>query len=311
MSDTHEIRLLLQQHLEDLRRAGVRQLPIAREMIASVEEEGRSLTDVADQAQLNEQRSALEPPAEKLTNPTTSKDLALQVSQDDRLKRPAAGSHKAGSHDTGFHDKAAEVATQRPGSDLSPQVAQQMLDAVNQKVQACQKCPELCTKRNKTVFGVGNPRARLLFLGEAPGADEDRVGEPFVGQAGQLLDKIIAACTLSRQDVYILNILKCRPPGNRNPTDQESSNCDEFLQSQLDIIQPEYICCLGSVAAQNLLDTQISIGKLRGKFHDWRGIQVLATYHPAYLLRNPPAKAEVWKDMQFLMNAMGIELPKR
>jgi DNA polymerase len=151
----------------------------------------------------------------------------------------------------------------------------------------------------------------LVFLGEAPGADEDRLGEPFVGRAGKLLDKIIEACTLSRQDVYILNILKCRPPGNRNPTEEESANCDEFLQSQLNIIQPEFICCLGSVAAKNLLDTQQSIGQLRGRFHDWRGIKVLATYHPAYLLRNPAAKADVWQDMQFLMKAMEIELPPK
>jgi DNA polymerase len=115
---------------------------------------------------------------------------------------------------------------------------------------------------------------------------------------------------MRREDVYILNILKCRPPGNRNPLPDEAANCEEYLLRQIDIIQPEFICCLGSVAATNLLDTKAPIGQLRGRFHLWRGIQVLATYHPAYLLRNPAAKAEVWKDMQFLMEAMGIELPK-
>ena len=115
---------------------------------------------------------------------------------------------------------------------------------------------------------------------------------------------------MCRQDVYILNILKCRPPGNPNPVPEEAANCTEYLLQQIDIIQPEFICCLGSVAASNLLDTKESIGRLRGRFHTWRGIQVLATYHPAYLLRNPSAKAEVWKDMQFLMKAMGIEIPK-
>jgi DNA polymerase len=161
------------------------------------------------------------------------------------------------------------------------------------------------------VFGVGNPRARLCFLGEAPGADEDAQGEPFVGRAGQLLNKIIEACTLRREDVYILNILKCRPPGNRNPEPDEAANCREYLEGQLDVIRPEFICCLGAVAAKNLLQTEISISKLRGKFQAWRGIQVMCTYHPAYLLRNPAAKRDVWEDMKVLMRAMGVELEKK
>ena len=185
------------------------------------------------------------------------------------------------------------------------------LQLICHEVAKCTLCTELAQTRNKTVFGVGNPQARLCFLGEAPGADEDRLGEPFVGRAGQLLDKILAACTLSRQDVYILNILKCRPPGNRNPLPEEVDNCRDFFERQIRLINPEYICCLGAVAATNLLDTKLSIGKLRGKLHEWNGIKVLATYHPAYLLRNPPAKKEVWKDMQFLMSEMGIQLPSK
>jgi DNA polymerase len=161
------------------------------------------------------------------------------------------------------------------------------------------------------VFGVGNPNARLLFFGEAPGADEDRLGEPFVGRAGQLLTKIIEACTLRREDVYIMNVLKCRPPGNRNPTSEEAANCRPFFERQLEIIQPEYIVCLGSIAATTLLDTNASIGRLRGQFHDYRGIPVLATYHPAYLLRNPSAKKLVWEDMKMLMKAMGLQLPTK
>jgi DNA polymerase len=156
---------------------------------------------------------------------------------------------------------------------------------------------------------VGNPEARLVFLGEAPGADEDRQGEPFVGRAGQLLTKIIEACTLRREDVYILNILKCRPPGNRNPQPDEAENCRPYLLEQLRVIQPEFICCLGAVAAQNLLGTTTPIGQLRGKLHDFSGIRVVATYHPAYLLRNPDAKRATWDDMKLLMRAMGIELP--
>jgi len=185
------------------------------------------------------------------------------------------------------------------------------LAAVARRVAACTRCAELARTRTQTVFGVGNPHARLVFLGEAPGADEDRQGEPFVGAAGQLLDKIIAACTLRREDVYIMNILRCRPPANRAPLPVEAAACREYLDAQLSIIQPEFICCLGAVAAQNLLHSDATIGRLRGRFHDYRGIKVICTYHPAYLLRTPPAKRAAWDDMQMLMAAMGIKLPAK
>ncbi len=179
------------------------------------------------------------------------------------------------------------------------------LEVLQKEVAQCTLCHELATTRTQTVFGVGHPKARLCFLGEAPGADEDRLGEPFVGRSGQLLDKILAACSLSRDEVYILNVLKCRPPGNRNPTPQESTNCRRFLDRQLELIDPEYICCLGAVAAQNLLDTTEAIGRLRGKVHQYRGINVVCTYHPAYLLRNPAAKKHTWDDMKLLMRQLG------
>jgi DNA polymerase len=182
------------------------------------------------------------------------------------------------------------------------------LEVIRALVAACTRCDELAATRTQTVFGVGNPRARLCFLGEAPGADEDAQGEPFVGRAGQLLSRIIEACTLSRGDVYILNVLKCRPPGNRTPLPQEVTNCRGFLDRQLAQIRPEFICCLGAVAAQTLLDTQQSIGRLRGKFFTYQDIEVMCTYHPAYLLRNPAAKKEVWDDMQMLMAKMGVKL---
>jgi uracil-DNA glycosylase family 4 len=192
------------------------------------------------------------------------------------------------------------------------------LAEIRQQVAACTRCEELAHTRTQTVFGTGDPHARLVFLGEAPGADEDRQGEPFVGRAGQLLTRIIEACTLRREEVYILNILKCRPPDNRTPTPTEATNCREHLDRQLAVIRPEFICCLGSVAAQNLLDTSASIGRLRGRlheygslFHEGGSIKVLCTYHPAYLLRNPAAKRQVWDDMQTLMAEMGIEVPKR
>ncbi len=192
-----------------------------------------------------------------------------------------------------------------------PANAVELLTVLREQVSHCTRCPQLAAARTNTVFGVGNPRARLCLFGEAPGADEDRLGEPFVGRAGQLLDRILAACTLTRKDVYILNVIKCRPPGNRNPTSDEVENCRGYFERQLELISPEFICCLGAVAATTLLDKKTSIGSLRGGFHDYRGVKVLATYHPAYLLRNPAAKKEVWKDMQLLMNAMGIVIPKR
>lgn len=182
------------------------------------------------------------------------------------------------------------------------------LQVVQSEVIGCTRCPQLATTRTQTVFGVGNPNTRLVFLGEAPGADEDAQGEPFVGRAGQLLNKIIEACKLKRDDVYILNVLKCRPPGNRNPLPDEMTNCRGFLDAQLNIIRPEFICCLGSIAAKALLNTDTSIGRLRGRFHEYRGATVICTYHPAYLLRNPAAKKDVWEDMKMLMARMGVEL---
>jgi len=183
------------------------------------------------------------------------------------------------------------------------------LAVIQREVAACTQCSELASTRTQTVFGVGNPAARLCFLGEAPGADEDRQGEPFVGRAGQLLTRIIEACGFRRQEVYILNVLKCRPPGNRTPLPHEVHNCRGFLNRQLAVIRPEFICCVGSVAAQTLLETDVTIGRLRGKIHQYQGIPVVCTYHPAYLLRNPAAKKDTWDDMKMLLRQMGIEPP--
>ena len=202
-----------------------------------------------------------------------------------------------------------------PGNAAYP-VAPQELEAdlaeLAATVSACTRCEQLASCRRNTVFGVGNPRARLVLLGEGPGEQEDRIGEPFVGAAGQLLDKMLAACGLTRQqDVYILNTVKCRPPQNRNPRPEELSNCWEYLEAQLNLIQPEFICCLGSVAARTLLKTNQSVGRMRKKFHRYRDSQVLVTYHPAYLLRTSSAKKHAWDDMQMLMREMGIEIPRK
>jgi DNA polymerase len=205
-----------------------------------------------------------------------------------------------------YHPSAAQppaASHESASTPANPRCAE--LSAAARDVAACTRCAELARTRTQTVFGAGNPYARLIFCGEAPGADEDRLGEPFVGRAGQLLtDIIVKGMKMRRQDVYILNILRCRPPGNRNPLPIEAANCREHLERQLAIIQPEFICCLGAVAAQNLLGTEETIGRLRGRILDFHGIKVVCTYHPAYLLRNPPAKRAVWDDIQMLMAEM-------
>ena len=183
-----------------------------------------------------------------------------------------------------------------------------LLDIIRTEVAGCTRCTELAAGRTQTVFGVGSSCARLMFVGEAPGADEDRQGEPFVGRAGQLLNNIIKACRLAREEVYIANVIKCRPPGNRNPLPDEVLNCIGFLDRQIAIVRPEFICCLGAVAAKALLKTESPIGRLRGKFHLYEGIPVVCTYHPAYLLRNPAAKHDTWADMKMLFKRMGVDL---
>ncbi|MBM84341.1 MAG: uracil-DNA glycosylase [Planctomycetaceae bacterium] len=193
-------------------------------------------------------------------------------------------------------------------SDLPLDQRQEQLAQVAQAVSACTRCQQLASTRRQTVFGVGNPEAKIMFIGEAPGADEDRQGEPFVGRAGQLLNRIIGACKLARDDIYICNILRCRPPGNRNPTPEEATNCREYLDAQIRIVDPDYIVCWGSVAAQNLLDVTDSVGRMRGKFFKYGRAKVSCTYHPSYLLRNESAKKYVWDDMKWLFADMGVDL---
>jgi DNA polymerase len=179
------------------------------------------------------------------------------------------------------------------------------------EVARCRKCEHLACTRTQTVFGVGTHRPRLCFFGEAPGADEDRQGEPFVGRAGRLLTDIIEkGMKLQRSDVYILNVLKCRPPDNRTPNDDEIANCREYFERQFALLQPEFICCLGATATKALLHTSHSMAKMRGKWFDYEGARVIVTYHPSYLLRNPPAKKDTWEDIQMLMREMGLPIEK-
>ncbi|HVB55611.1 MAG TPA: uracil-DNA glycosylase [Candidatus Acidoferrales bacterium] len=173
----------------------------------------------------------------------------------------------------------------------------------------CTRC-KLHRARTNIVFGVGNPKAELIFVGEGPGRDEDEQGEPFVGRAGKLLTQMIEAMSLRREDVYICNVVKCRPPENRLPEKDEISTCSPFLFRQIAVIQPKVICCLGSCAAQTMLQTNQGISRFRGEWFDFRGSRLIATYHPAYLLRNPNAKGEVWKDLQKVMAVLNLQ-PRR
>jgi DNA polymerase len=170
----------------------------------------------------------------------------------------------------------------------------------------CQRC-KLARDRKNIVFGAGSSSAKIIFVGEGPGFEEDQQGEPFIGPAGQLLTKIIEAIHLRRDQVYICNIVKCRPPRNRNPQPDEIKTCLQFLDRQIAAIRPGFICALGSVAAQTLLNTDVPISRLRGRFHDYKGIKLLPTYHPAYLLRNPEKKRDVWEDMKMLMKEYPYE----
>jgi uracil-DNA glycosylase len=209
---------------------------------------------------------------------------------------------RAGSVEAASSTEAADsndMASSSPFGGTSS--AEESLEAIRADLGDCQRC-KLAPNRKNIVFGSGNPRAELMFVGEAPGADEDEQGLPFVGRAGQLLTKIIEAIEMNREGVFICNILKCRPPGNRNPETDEISACEPFLFRQIASIKPKVICALGTFGAQTLLRTTEAIGRLRGRLIDYRGAKLMATFHPAYLLRNPNEKRRVWEDMRIISN---------
>jgi DNA polymerase len=201
----------------------------------------------------------------------------------------------------------SEVTRQPPKLELHNEELSKTrnLEEISKVIGDCKRC-KLCSDRTNIVFGVGNKNADLMFIGEGPGRDEDAQGVPFVGRAGQLLTKIIEAMKISRDDVYIANIVKCRPPGNRNPEPDEVTACMPFLIRQAQLIKPKVIVCLGSVASQNLLGVETKITSLRGNFTSWQNIPVMPTYHPAFLLRNPNMKKPVWEDMQKVMEKLGV-----
>ena len=194
--------------------------------------------------------------------------------------------------------------------EVADKIPDDTLLKIREDLGDCTRC-RLHKGRNKLVFGDGNPHAQLVFIGEGPGADEDIQGLPFVGRAGKLLTQMIEAMGLQRQDVYICNVVKCRPPQNRAPEPDEVETCSPYLVRQIETINPKVMVCLGAVAAKTLLQTTRGITQFRGQWQEWRGRKLMATYHPAYLLRNPPAKADVWKDLQKVMVELGLQPPKK
>lgn len=220
---------------------------------------------------------------------------------------------------TGLHDMGVEEIYVPPapaeqqlppcqvdGEPHSGECRAQTLEEIRDDLGDCQRC-RLAAMRNNIVFGAGHPHARLVFVGEGPGRDEDLQGHPFVGEAGKLLERILFAMGLSREQVYICNVIKCRPPQNRNPSTEEISACEPFLQRQLAAIRPQVIVALGKFAAQTLLQQQVAISKLRGTWHSYQNIPLMPTFHPAYLLRNPAGKREVWEDMKQVLRRLQQE----
>jgi uracil-DNA glycosylase family 4 len=218
-------------------------------------------------------------------------------------------------------DNIFEIAAPKPEYGVADPVA--ALKLIREDLGDCTRCKLHKQGRKQIVFGVGNPRAELMFVGEGPGADEDAQGEPFVGRAGQLLNNMIKAMGLRREDVYIANVVKCRPPGNRTPERDECETCSPFLIRQIAVIKPKVVVALGAVSAKNLLAINAPMSELRGRFYDfkpagargsdpsWPGARLAVTYHPAFLLRDPRQKGEAWKDLQMVMKYLGIEPPKK
>jgi DNA polymerase len=222
-------------------------------------------------------------------------DMEVLVADESAMQAPVADLPSTTKHCTNTPADPSPAPAAQPTTAVEDTLPN--WEQLEQTVASCQRC-QLCNTRSQTVFGRGNPQARWMLIGEAPGEQEDKQGLPFVGKAGQLLDNMLAAAGLDRdRDVYIANVLKCRPPGNRNPAPEEILACQNYLQQQIRHVQPTLILALGRFAAQTLLQTEQSIGRLRGQLHQYQGIPLIATYHPAYLLRNLPDKAKAWQDM--------------
>jgi len=290
---TREFLEALRHKLASLRLAGVRRIP-------------RILPALQAPAATPE-AAAPQMPAEGFTSVADFAHHVRQQLDSEAGRRRLAATRAPGSaagRSAGPADKATSGAefdeTLRPSRPVDPELEQQ-LAALAEEVSLCTRCQHLAATRTQTVFKAGPPNADLMFIGEAPGQDEDAQGVPFVGRAGQLLTKIIAGgMHMRRQDVYICNILKCRPPGNRNPRPDEAANCRQYLDGQIDLVRPKVICCLGGVASRFLLDDPTPVGRMRGRWYSYRGIPTRVTYHSAYLLRNytQDTRMKVWDDVK-------------
>lgn len=318
MSDRQSIQLAIQQTLENYQRCGLSWIPnsdtlpeVWSEALSALERRSTA-GDVAAQPST----SGMSAPGAQTAAGNSRPSPAPQSSTSQpSTSRPAPASRSTVVVPQGPTPPADHPSITGTGrwetAELDDTARRNLFQILDQEIRGCQKCSEICSYRQQTVFGVGPIHPTVCFMGEAPGADEDKQGEPFVGRAGQLLTKIISAMQLRREDVYILNALKCRPPGNRTPLPNEINNCQPFVETQLETLRPKYIVCLGAVAVRSLLKRDTPVGQLRGKFFDYRGAKVIVTYHPSYLLRNEDAKRLVWEDMQILMRELGIEVPKK
>ncbi len=295
MLEIAQLRQALLQSLENYQRCGLQRIPRASaetlpaEMLAAIEQTRfPSAAVAAPVSQVNNSQTA---EATARVTPELAPTVAPTIVAETRTE--------------------SEIVAERPWSfpSLSTEERKTQLEILDSEVKACRKCSDIVCFRQQTVFGAGPVQPTVCFMGEAPGADEDASGQPFVGRAGQLLTKIIEAMQLKRDEVFILNALKCRPPQNRTPVPEEIEQCHAFVAAQLEILQPKYIVCLGAVAVRSLLGLTLPVGSLRGRFHQYRQARVVVTYHPSYLLRNESAKKLVWQDMQMLMREMGLQPP--
>ncbi len=251
--------------------------------------------DAAGNASASKAADAADPPS------SLQAQASREAGMSARDRQPPAGADEPAWLDDVSVEPPVHTRTNRIAADAradtGTDVATLDWDALSARVAACERC-RLCEKRTNTVFGVGDRNADWMLIGEAPGENEDRLGEPFVGQAGKLLDNMLRSLTLARDtNVYIANVIKCRPPGNRNPEPDEVARCEPYLQRQVSLVKPKVIVALGRFAAQSLLKTQASISSLRGRVHEYEGVPVIVTYHPAYLLRSLPDKAKAWADL--------------
>jgi DNA polymerase len=299
--DLNQWKLASLQYLEHLGKLGIRNLPKPhsnlKEVLVDWSDPAPKTTQAAQAAQAvqgaPEAKLAHDAPVPLKPRPAATVQSPVQAS-------PPVSLPNVPKKPSGPQVESPWLTPARNGAERTDALA-----ALKLKVEGCRMCNELACGRRQTVFGVGPVTTRFVMVGEAPGAEEDRVGEPFVGPAGQLLDKILVATGIPREQVYILNTIKCRPPNNRVPSEVELENCRPFFEEQLEILQPEYIVCWGATAVRAILGTSEPVGKLRGRFHWYQKAKVVVTYHPSYLLRAPEAKKLTWEDMKMLMRELG------